>query len=174
VIGITGAFMIHTDRWVPFPATMLLDIDNTDDDIRNISVALIGNSMFYFNDFPRLLEVISHGKISQNSCLHGGASIVNEGSGMYPQFMTNRSVLGTFEHAPLYDFGACTVPQLLVGYDERIHDPGYAMPDAFDLLVGNNSNPRRILNTYLEYTIETCSGDSPTPRKQVVGFHLDQ
>ena len=42
-----------------------------------ISVAFIGNSMQYYNDFPRFMQVISGGKISQGSCLHGDATIPN-------------------------------------------------------------------------------------------------
>jgi hypothetical protein len=146
----------HTQkRMTTFP-------DN-DDESRVISVAMIGNSMQYFNDFPRFLEMISQGRLIQNSCLHGGASIPSlllDGNAMYPQFETRNSVIGytassesprDSDKRPIYDYGACTVPQLLVGYDERIHDPGYALSiDEF-----NNTNPCRVDPTYLHYAIST-------------------
>jgi len=102
---------------------------------KTVSIAFIGNSMLYFNDFPRFFVELSSSRhhVVQNSCLHGGASIVSlllEGNGMYPQFMTNQSVVTTVhEDHIIYDYGACTVPQLLLGKDERLDDPGYAQPE---------------------------------------------
>jgi hypothetical protein len=128
-----------------------------------VTIAMIGNSMQYFNDFPRYLEMISRGKIQQNSCLHGGASISSlllDGNAMFPQFGTEKSLIGYDEGSttdsakskPIYDFGACTVPQLLLGFDERIHDPGYAI--SLDDM--NNTNPCRNADaTYLHYAIST-------------------
>jgi hypothetical protein len=119
------------------------------------SVAFLGNSMFYFNDFPRFLEEISQGTIVQNSCLHGDASISSllvEGNAMFPQFKTRKAILGKDDEGnTIYDYGACTVPQLLLGWDDRLGDPGYAQPE-LDL---NNTNPCREDAAYLEYAIET-------------------
>jgi hypothetical protein len=132
---------------------------------------MIGNSMQYFNDFPRYLETISQGRVRQNSCLHGGASISSllvDGNAMYPQFETQNALIGyddlstgttsnTDTHSqhvrqrPIYDYGACTVSQLLIGTDDRIHDPGYATSrDDY-----NNTNPCRVDPTYLQYAIST-------------------
>lgn len=118
--------------------------------------------MFYFNDVPRFLEEISGYQITQDSCLHGGASITSllvEGNGMYPQFETNTSVIidfgGTTHHQhnqTLYDYGACTVPQLLLGWDDRLQDPGYAQPE--DKNNTSIKNPCREDANYLEYTIQ--------------------
>jgi hypothetical protein len=126
------------------------------------SVAFLGNSMFYFNDFPRFLEEISQGKVVQNSCLHGGASIsslVIEGNGMYPQLKTRKAVLGKDDDGNIiYDYGACTVSQLLLGLDNRLDDPGYARPTELNL---NMTNPCRDDAAYLEYAIEAFADSIP-------------
>jgi hypothetical protein len=51
----------------------------------NVRVAMIGNSLMYYNDLPRLLEAMSGGSITQDSCLHGDASFKSHltyGNGM--------------------------------------------------------------------------------------------
>lgn len=111
--------------------------------------------MFYFNDFPRFLEEMSGYQITQDSCLHGGANIASllmEGNGMYPQFETNTSVVGTYHNQTVYDYGACTVPQLLLGWDDRLQDPGYAQPE--DQNSTSIKNPCREDSNYLEYAIQ--------------------
>lgn len=59
------------------------------------TVALFGNSMLYYNDCPRLLEIlllnndVSPFSIYQNSCLRGGAnfkSLWDDGNGMQSRF----------------------------------------------------------------------------------------
>lgn len=52
----------------------------------DVRVAMIGNSLMYYNDLPRLLEAMSAGSITQDSCLHGDASFLSHltyGNGMY-------------------------------------------------------------------------------------------
>jgi hypothetical protein len=74
--------------------------------------------MFYFNDVPRFLEVLSDDKVTQDSCLHGGGSIsslITDGNGMYPQFGTNASILTVIHGHAIHDYGACSVQQLLTG-----------------------------------------------------------
>jgi hypothetical protein len=44
-------------------------------DLPNVSVAFIGNSMMYYNDLPRLIEKLGNGHVTQNSCLHGDATL---------------------------------------------------------------------------------------------------
>ena len=108
------------------------------------SVAFLGSSMFYFNDFPRYFEEISGGRVIQNSCLHGGASIgslVLEGNAMWPQFGTIEAILGNDDDGnTIYDYGACTVQQLLSGDKYQ--------PGEDDNLEGssgsNNTNPCRV------------------------------
>jgi len=135
------------------------------------SVAFLGNSMFYFNDFPRFFETISVGKVVQNSCLHGGASIGSlllEGNLMYPQFQSTKAILmkdyDETGHV-VYDYGACTVPQLLLGQDDRLSDPGYPIPPPppsnATVLMNNigpregviSSNPCRADVIYREYSM---------------------
>jgi hypothetical protein len=88
-----------------------------------INVAFVGNSMQYFNDFPRFMEVISEDHIVQNSVLHADATIVNllqSGNGMLEKFNTDAARIGD-DDSTLYDYGACTVHQLLFGYDRFLY-----------------------------------------------------
>lgn len=88
-------------------------------DIPQISVAFVGNSMLYYNDMPRLLQRLSYDRIYQDSCLHGDASlnsILVTGNGMYQKFNTSNAHI----KKDLYDFGQCTVPQLLLGNDPAL------------------------------------------------------
>ncbi|CAB9528919.1 expressed unknown protein [Seminavis robusta] len=112
----------------------------------HIRVAMIGNSMMYYNDFPRFLEAMSQGSIEQDSCLHGDAtlhSILITGSGTFDVWRTGVAVItnasvelyhenydeeeeqqqeynSRYDFTRLYDYGACTVPQLLFGYDKNL------------------------------------------------------
>ena len=66
--------------------------------------------------------------VIQDCCLHGGASIpslVEEGSGMFPQFKTDSAILTEWHNATIHDYGACTVKQLLLGSDPILLDPDY-------------------------------------------------
>ena len=113
--------------------------------VPSIRLAMIGNSMMYYNDFPRFLEALSDHSIEQDSCLHGDAtlhSILITGSGTYKVWRTgvarihNASVElyhedrkedeqfddDNFDFTRLYDYGACTVPQLLFGYDKNLDE----------------------------------------------------
>ena len=103
---------------------------------QEMSVAFIGNSYMYINDVPRVMEAISSEKISQQSVINTGAglgSILKQGNGMYELWQTQNSLgywetfdfqklmentnIEVDEDYMLYDFGMCTVPQLLEGYD---------------------------------------------------------
>lgn len=104
--------------------------------VPDINVAFVGNSMQYYNDFPRLMEAISQGHIHQNSCLHGDATIrtlLHTGSGMYSKFRTANAVIDDADEyvynqmdddatIVIHDYGACTVRQLLIGEDSRLPD----------------------------------------------------
>jgi len=77
-----------------------------------VRVAFLGNSLQYFNDQPRFNEVLSSGKIQQNSCYcpHSNfVSLFNEGNGMRDKWNTTNALLpdGTF------DMGAPNVTSLL-------------------------------------------------------------
>lgn len=141
-------------------------------DATPVRVAFIGNSMFYFNDFPRFFQVFASGRhnVVQNSCLQGGGSIPSlwmEGNAMYPQFATPQAILAgtggdatsnSTTTAVLYDFGACTVPQLLTGSDDRLDDPGYARSSDSN---ATNLNPCRIDPNYRAYTEATYPHSEP-------------
>ena len=81
---------------------------NNDDDAvqaecetKTVSIAFCGNSMLYFNDSPRLLELVitifqSNTKVIQDSCLRGGAtlsSLFEHGNGMATKFKTTPAKL---------------------------------------------------------------------------------
>jgi len=54
--------------------------------MKHYNIAFIGNSMMYYNDFPRFMSALSDSHISQDCCLHGDAdltTILNWGSGTY-------------------------------------------------------------------------------------------
>lgn len=76
---------------------------------------------------------------------------------MYPLFHTENAIVGSRKGSTIYDYGACTVPQLLVGIDDRIHDPGYAQPEGEEE-EHRNYNPCREDLAYLEYAIEAYDG----------------
>jgi hypothetical protein len=147
-------------------------------------VAFIGNSMLYFNDFPRFFTALaadSDRSVVQSSCLHGGGSIPSlmlEGNGMYTQFETEAAVMAISSSSEsdddqantnftLYDYGACTVPQLLTGRDDRLVDPGYSNSDepvvqllnngtdnATTIIIAHNQNPCRADPHYLQYATQ--------------------
>lgn len=97
---------------------------------KEISVAFIGNAYFFVNDIPRLLEAVSTGHVYQNSVLHAGGSLKalwQTGNGMYELWQTDEAVIeystegdDDYNTQITYDFGLCTVAQILQGYDEYI------------------------------------------------------
>jgi hypothetical protein len=123
-----------------------------------ISVAFVGNSMQYFNDLPRFMEVISSDHVVQNSCLHGDATIVNllqTGNGMYKKFNTEKAKIEGYDD--LYDFGACTVHQLLYGKDRYIYNNWLyldesSITDDYTGVYSDGTNPCYEDPDYLQYT----------------------
>jgi hypothetical protein len=87
---------------------------------RNITVAFVGNRFLAINDLPRMMEAMSLGAWTQQSCLHSRGSLVSileTGNGMYTLWQTNAAYnlsLG------VYDYGACTVEQLFEGSDGNL------------------------------------------------------
>ncbi|GAX15115.1 hypothetical protein FisN_12Lh191 [Fistulifera solaris] len=68
--------------------------------------------------------------IYQNSCLHGSLnllSILQRGNGMYNKWRTpNAKIRQTkYPNATLYDYGLCSFPQLLFGYDANLFSGAY-------------------------------------------------
>jgi len=113
---------VHDDR-----------VASTDDEL---TVAFIGNSYLYVNDVPRVMEAMSGHKISQQSVINTGAglgSLLKQGNGMYELWQTQNALefwetwdfqalientdVQIDEDYELFDYGMCTVPQLLEGYD---------------------------------------------------------
>jgi hypothetical protein len=120
------------------------------------NIAMIGNSYFFVNDLPRFMEAISDGNIYQDSCLHGSGSLLNllkTGNGMYYKWGTDNALIDDVEfvndegeNVQLYDYGACSVPQLLLGQDVML---SYQNEDGKFLNDGNN--PCLEDENYLEY-----------------------
>ena len=111
--------------------------------------------MFYFNDFPRFIEALSNNHVKQNSCLHGGASIsslLDQGNGMYPKFMTEKALVEVGDNKFVYDYGACTPRQLLLGEDTAIDNDEEGIQVQVELQL--NLNPCAEDEPYREY-IET-------------------
>jgi hypothetical protein len=116
---------------------------NADD---STSVAFIGNSFTFVNDLPRVIEAMSEGKIQrQDSCLHGAltvTSLLQKGNGMYTHWGNSTHVDDDFP-----DFGACTVRQLLLGYDEEL------VNNYEDYYTDDGLNPCFQDPDYLKYSI---------------------
>ena len=134
-----------------------------------VNVAFVGNSMMYYNDLPRLMERLGDGHIFQDSCLHGDATlskILLWGNGMYPKWKTGNARDREIDRTQ-YDFGACTVPQLLFGYDAdletKVENANYKDDDgsiaeykAYDDFFSyyDGSNPCLLHDNYYYYVDE--------------------
>jgi hypothetical protein len=111
-IGVFGIMLIMA-------VTLLAPSVDTTSKVR---LAIVGNSLIYFNDLPRLLEAMAHGRLHQESCLHGNADFSSHlwyGNGMHNKWRTEQARIWDAD-GEIYDFGACTVQELLFGEDERI------------------------------------------------------
>ncbi|CAB9511041.1 expressed unknown protein [Seminavis robusta] len=95
------------------------------------SVAFIGNSYFFVNDVPRLVNKISGGRVHQGSCVNPGASLgrlLRAGNGMYEYWDTDNAITYKFntewnedyDGEGVHDYGSCSVFQLLEGYDNDL------------------------------------------------------
>jgi len=97
------------------------------------TVAFIGNSYMFVNDVPRLMEKISHGRIHQDSCINPSASLgklLRAGNGMYELWQTENAVTWKYDTSwsgqdEVYDYGSCSVFQLLEGYDNDLTYKNY-------------------------------------------------
>lgn len=124
---------------------------------RKTNVAFIGNSIFFVNDLPRLMEKVSGDHIHQDSCLHTSGSILNilkTGNGMYNKWQTQNAMINGVEWVSredntvtyLYDYGACSVPQLLTGQDNML-----SYGNQYGHYIDDGSNPCLMENDYLDY-----------------------
>jgi hypothetical protein len=85
-----------------------------------INVAFVGSSFQFVNDLPRFLEALSLGNIHQDSMLHGSLSLVTllqRGNGMHNKWNTTNAAL---KENGIFDYGECSIPQLLFGYDDDL------------------------------------------------------
>ena len=83
-------------------------------------IAHIGNSFQFVNDFPRVLQTMATQPVLQDSVLHGSLSfftLPNHGNGMRNRWHTDSAWDSTTQ---LYDYGACTISQLLMGSDDYL------------------------------------------------------
>ena len=122
-----------------FAVCMMIALGTKKASTPDIKVAFVGNSMIYYNDFPRFMESLSNGHLTQNSCLHGNAnldSILVWGNGMYKIWNSGAARVYS-DDATIHDYGACTVKQLLFGYDEELEEKAAAGDDA---VYGNNDD----------------------------------
>ncbi len=87
-----------------------------------ISIAFLGNSLQFVNDLPRVMEALhGDGKLHQDSTFHGSVglgSLYERGNGMYYRWKKSQVNKDGFR-----DYGACTVVQLLIGYDGALSYP---------------------------------------------------
>jgi hypothetical protein len=97
----------------------------------------------YYNDLPRFLEALSDNHIVQESCLHANAnlaSILVCGNGMYKIWHSGTARIFNDHRGRIHDFGACTVKQLLFGYDDALDQRvGEIFNDANDDSVGDDT-----------------------------------
>lgn len=115
---IPGAAVAALILVITVPMVVILRSSNSD---TSISVAFLGNSMQYYNDFPRFMEVISGDYVKQNSCMHTDSTLANllqTGNGMYKKFNTTNALI---EDVGFHDYGACTSQQLVFGYDRYLY-----------------------------------------------------
>jgi hypothetical protein len=129
---------------------------------KDVTVAFVGNAYLYVNDVPRLMEAISGYHIHQSSVVHSGGSLAAlsvTGSGMFPKWMTDEAAIDEAEKSnfsesdSIYDYGMCTVTQLLTGEDENLvydntngyyyndgHNPCLVLPGYLDFLNSKKEN----------------------------------
>jgi len=114
----------------------LLFPKGTVSDVPVLRVAFVGNSITFVNDLPRFLQALSGDTMIQNSCLHGALSfltMLKKGNGMLSKWTTpNALEEEKYYGNDIYDYGACSFPQLLFGHDSYLsqgNQNGYYVND---------------------------------------------
>jgi hypothetical protein len=142
----------------------LSDMDISIDWNEELNVAFIGNSYFFINDIPRVMETISDYHIYQESVIHssGGSlgNILLTGNGMYSRWKTDESILETYldddgDNVTIYDYGLCSVAQVLNGYDDIL---SYGNGDA--AYYDDGKNPCIQNENYFNYIDDKLSNSS--------------
>lgn len=122
---------------------------------REVNIAFIGNAYLFVNDVPRIMQAISRDHIHQNSVIHPGGSLGSlllSGNGMYNAWKTDAADLGQQyikeygRKEGVYDFGVCSVKQLLLGSDEYM---GYNNP--YGVYKNDGLNPCIMDKYYYSY-----------------------
>ena len=105
----------------------ITDVDLLVDWSLELNVAFVGNAYLFVNDIPRVMEAISDNHIRQQSVIHATAGSLAKmlltGSGMFKQWRTEEAFLLNYTNSygnneTIYDYGLCTVAQILLGYDQ--------------------------------------------------------
>lgn len=116
LVLLVGSLVCALGVWVRQSAVMYQH-HHTD---RITYIAHLGNSLQFVNDFPRVHQRLATQPVFQDSMLHGSLSFVSMlkyGNGLKNRWKTSTAWNSTLK---LYDYGACTVSQLLLGYDEYL------------------------------------------------------
>jgi hypothetical protein len=160
-----GSKFFQQSRWGPksYQIDMLPYFDDFDPGNgtttdSSVSVAFIGNGMQYVNDLPRFMETLSEGNITQNSCFRRDTSLKSitiHGNGMSPYWNTAEAHINGTD---VYDFGACTVKQLLFGRDDHLEELARKGHFAHDPLIGN---PCVDYPEYLDYLNKHYAENKP-------------
>jgi hypothetical protein len=144
----------------------------------SVSIAFVGNSITFVNDVPRLMEALSDYRVRQDSCLHGSQnllSLVTKGNGMYKKWKTSKAYVETVNYTKtsnknggssssvsvdMYDYGACSLPQLIFGHDENL-----SAKNANGFYVDDGNNPCFKNSYYLRYLQDKFqAGGSVAPK----------
>lgn len=128
-------------------------------------VAFVGNSMQFVNDLPRFMQALSKNRLHQDSCLHGAlhlTSLLKKGNGMYYQWETEAALIPN-QPQQLRDYGACTVAQLLLGYDENL-----SIENENGLYTNDGKNPCFQSQDYFDYRQNLPTAETTTPWDFVV------
>jgi hypothetical protein len=129
-------------------------------DIPEIHVAFVGNSITFVNDLPRFMEALSGDTIVQNSCLHGALSfstILEKGNGMYNKWRRKAALMDEkYKGYKVYDHGACTFLQLLFGYDDNLSEG-----NENGLYTNDGKNPCFRDPVYLQYLNQKYETNGP-------------
>ncbi|KAL7565465.1 hypothetical protein ACA910_012208 [Epithemia clementina (nom. ined.)] len=144
----------------------ITDVDLLVDWSLELNVAFIGNAYLFVNDVPRIMAAISDDRIHQQSVIHPSAgslaAVLLSGSGMYKQWRTEEAFLENYTNSygyneSIYDYGLCTVAQILMGKDEIL---SYGNKDG--AYYNDKKNPCIMDYTYKEYVDELLYNNNHT------------
>eukprot|EP00542_Grammatophora_oceanica_P015707 CAMPEP_0194030708 /NCGR_PEP_ID=MMETSP0009_2-20130614/4078_1 /TAXON_ID=210454 /ORGANISM="Grammatophora oceanica, Strain CCMP 410" /LENGTH=388 /DNA_ID=CAMNT_0038670693 /DNA_START=13 /DNA_END=1179 /DNA_ORIENTATION=- len=150
--------ILKSQPWVPYAAgfggivttaALFLVLSRPDRFFdEHMRVAFAGNYYLSINDIPRVLSNLNEGQIDEQSCLapKGSiASILSTGNGMLNVWSVDTALN---DRGTNYDFGVCTVEQLLFGKDDTLDadNTNYAYEDDGTNPCFNSANYLKHLN----------------------------